>query len=153
VLVNRALVRVHRRALGAALADAREALEQSRAMLGEQHVDTAQAQIALGRVLLAQGRRSGALSWLQAGLQGLRARLPAEHWQVGVAESVLGHALGREPARRAEALALLRQGYERVLRARGPSAVATRDAARRLNELVVASDRSGAQPGRTRARR
>jgi serine/threonine-protein kinase len=107
--------------------EAVQAAEQTR--LPDPHRNRGLTLTRLGEAHLARGEATLAERDLRAALRQLD-ELPATHWQVGEAKSLLGAALRAQ--RHARAAALLEEGY-RIIRAHlGADAPATRRARERL---------------------
>ncbi len=78
---------------------------------------------------------------LRTSLGSRRAMLPPEHWLLGSGESLLGGCLGKL-GRDAEALPLLRDGYDRMRAALGDDHPRTEEARSRLADFLEARGRS-----------
>jgi tetratricopeptide (TPR) repeat protein len=93
---------------------ARRALEIRRKKLPADHPDLAQAELQLGRALIAQGRAAEAEPLLQRAVQFVRnPPFPLPDWMIGEAESALGSCalmLGR----RSEGQTLLRSAQSKL---------------------------------------
>ncbi len=81
-----------------------------RALRGEHDRYAAKTLRHLSRLCLAQGRHGEAERWARETIAQLRRTLPADHWEVGRAESELGGLLA-ERGRSVEAESLLVRGY------------------------------------------
>ncbi|HYE96558.1 MAG TPA: serine/threonine-protein kinase [Rubricoccaceae bacterium] len=127
-----------RYAAAATLADS--ALTTARTTLPPDHPLVAYAQVVLGQALCDGGRPREGEPHLRAARAAREAALTARHWLVANTTSVLGGCLLAQ-RRYGEAEPLLRTGYARLLDDRGPAHAKTRDAARRLAALLVATGR------------
>jgi serine/threonine-protein kinase len=117
--------------LATAEALAREGLEIRRKALGLEHADYAASLVTLGSVLLARRPGPEAEDALRQGLAILKKVLPAGHWRIADAQSRLGAGLAARHAA-LEAEPLLVEGYEGLLRGRGPQSAKTVAALQRL---------------------
>jgi tetratricopeptide (TPR) repeat protein len=108
----------------------RDALARYRAILTPNHPRLAGVLVSLGDLLTRAGAADAALPLLQEALAIREAILPAGHWEIAVAQSILGacmSALGLEAAE-----ATLRAASESLLSTRGPESRQSIDAAARL---------------------
>ncbi len=117
-----------------------ETLAIRRRELGEEHLHTALARKDLASLLLDREEIRSARALLTRALSTLYRVRPADDWNVAEAESLLGVVLAAE-GRLAEAERCLRGAAETVERRRGPRAIQTRAARRRLDLLGTPASR------------
>jgi eukaryotic-like serine/threonine-protein kinase len=121
-----------------------ETLEIRRAKLGEEHLYTALTKKDLASVLLDEREVATAgvlITQALSTLYSVRVS-PEDDWNVAEAEGILGRYLAAR-GRLAEAEVCLRESYHGLEQSRGPRAIYTRTAARRLADLYQATGRAG----------
>ncbi|MEM9595322.1 MAG: serine/threonine-protein kinase [Acidobacteriota bacterium] len=117
------------------LPDAQDALERALGIrvhrLGGGHLHVALSRKDLAAVLFDQGDDEGAQALWDDALAVLRAKKPADAWELADADSREGARLVAQ-GHRDKGLAKLRRAYETLRRTRGDDAIYTREARRRL---------------------
>ncbi len=114
-----------------------EALELHRRIYGEQSLSVAEDVLQLAEIMLLRGDLPAAESHVREALEVRRNSLPAGHWEIAHAESVLGAALSGL-GRYGEAEALLLSAYPILRERRSERAPFTRDALERIVALYEA---------------
>lgn len=113
---------------------ARQAVALAGRVLGEHHPETAYYRLDLAQLDLLAGETGKAETVVRQALEDLRRGLPPGHWNVAMAESMLGDCL-RAQGRLAEAAPLLSRSASALAAARGERSSFARDARARLARL------------------
>ena len=87
-------------------------------MLGEDHPQTANAYIGLGNALIETSDFEEAEEKITKGVEAYKSKLPANHWNISYAESILGKCYSRE-GKYVEAEKILLRAYDNLLEKRG----------------------------------
>ena len=97
---------------------------------GKSHPTIAMTLSDFSESLMHRGDPAKAVPMLQETLTMRQALLPDNHWQIGLAKNLLGYALVLSGAESGHAL--MEEGYEILLKARGEDSLYTREAKRRM---------------------
>lgn len=109
-------------------------------LLGERHPQTAGAMVNLGSSMMKSGQVAGTETLLTAALSILQEKLPADHWEIANAKSILGECFVKLKKFK-DAEPLVMEGYEGLKLRRGVGDRLTQSALRRVITLLEATNR------------